>query len=515
VFDVVSGRGETAGAAMEAAAGLDLPPEINVLRTPRSGDSASTVLLAALPHRDAPAVVDGMSPVALAEPAYAAYVDATFPAPAQWTWTREDRVRAADGSFTMVTADVTLAALGLEVVDLVVVRPEQVAGLVLANTAAVSVQPRLRPDGTGPVLHARLLRLAATLTGRPAAPSHCAADMHRVAASEDDAVRNDLFARYAAVHALATALRATLTGAAPPDAALVGARRFGIVPTADPAAVDRRVDTLRKARNALGGRLDAAPDPGLAATAALPTDRIARAIGDLVAPGGGLPLFARMQRGQVASTAAGAAAMTLEPREAMPLAGNPGAGGNRLDRTWLTTVAAVRASAARVESYQFEATVKSWPPFAAWTNWPDNPWQQDVPRPSHASEPPLPALVVVYAPPHTLDDGNDPVAVAMLDSWTETIPSQEHTITAAFGFNAPASRPPQAILVAVPPVDNAPLDSATLLDILAETRELAHARMASPRDLHALAAALPMTMVPSFYSDVAGVELTDWERTAP
>src|SRR2546426_772725 len=83
---------------------------------------------------------------------------------------------------------------------------------------------------------------------------------------DDDPVRGDLFARYAAVHALATALRATLTGAAPPDAALVGARRFGIVATADAAAVDRRADALRKARDALSGRLDAAPDPGLVPT---------------------------------------------------------------------------------------------------------------------------------------------------------------------------------------------------------------------------------------------------------
>jgi hypothetical protein len=208
--------------------------------------------------------------------------------------------------------------------------------------------------------------------------------------------------------------------------------------------------------------------------------------------------------------------MTVEPREAMPLAGNAGAGRNRLDRTWLSTMAAVRASAARVESYQFEATVKSWPPFAAWTNWPANPWQHNVPRPSHATDPPLPALVVVYAPANTLAAAGDPVlAVAMLDSWTETIPSKEQTVTAAFGFNAPASRPPQAILLAVPPVDNVPLDSKTLLDILTETRELAHARMASPRDLHTLAAALPMTTVLSFYSDIAGVQLSEWERTAP
>jgi hypothetical protein len=521
VFDVVSGRADTAGAAMEAAAGLDLPPDIDVLRTPRPGDSASTILLAALAHHDAPATVDGMSPVALAEASYAAYVQATFPAPAQWKWTREDRVRAADGTFTTVTHEVTLADLKLDVIDLVVLRQEQVAALVLTHTedAIASAQPRVRTEGTGPALHARLLRLGSTLSGRPALPSQTVAVAHQVAPNEDNAVRDDLFARYTAVHKLAARLLGMLASAAPPDGALANARRFGIVPAPDAQAQDktaRRKDMLRKAKEALESRLDKVPDPALAATAALPVDRLARAICDLIAPGGGLPIFARLQQSQIASTATGAAAMAIEPREAMPLAGNAGAGRNRLDRTWLSTIAAVRASAARIESYQFEAALKSWPAFAVWTNWPGNPWQRNVPRPKHAIDPPLPALVVVYAPRSTLAAAGDPVlAIAMLDSWTETIPSKEQTVTAAFGFNAPASRPPQAILLAVPPVDNVPLDSETLLDIVAETRELAHARMASPRDLHALAAALPMTTVPSFYSDIAGVQLSEWERTAP
>lgn len=527
VFDVVSGRGDTAGAAMEAAAGLDLPPEIDVLRTPRSGDSTSTVLLAALPHHDAPAPAEGMSPVLLAEASYAAYVDATFPAPAHWTWTREDSLRAADGEISLVTTNVTLSDLRLEVIDLVVLQPEQVAGLVLAHTQddGASVQPRVRTDGSGPELHARLQRLGATLSGQPAMPSHATAEVHRVDESEDNAVRDDLFGRYSSVHALAKAVRAALEAAsAPPvfatsgDAALAAAQRFGIVPTPNAQIVDsgdRRKDTLRKANDALGDRLDKAPDPAVTVTARLDVDRIARALRDLVAPGRAMPVFAQLQRRQLASTTGAAAAMTVEPREATPLAGNPGAGGNRLDRTWLATIAAVRASAARLESYQFEATLKSWPTLAAWTNWPANPWQLDVVRPSRASDPPLPALVVTYAPAHTLDDDNAALAVALLDSWTETIPSQQQSVTAAFGFNAPASRPPQAILLAVPPIDNAPLDSATLLDILTETRDLVHARMATPRDLHSLAAALPSTMVPSFYSDIAGVQLADWERVLP
>ena len=50
----------------------------------------------------------------------------------------------------------------------------------------------------------------------------------------------------------------------------------------------------------------------------------------------------------------------------------------------------------------------------------------------------------------------------------------------------PASRAPQAILLAVPPDEDAALDNPTLVDILAETRALAHARMAWPTDLWAI-----------------------------
>jgi hypothetical protein len=519
VFDVVSGRGDTAGASMEAAAGLDLPPELDLLRTPREGDTRSTTLLAALPYAERPALVDGMSPVRLVEPSFAAHIASTFPAPDQWSWTREDRVRQSDGRFETVQIEVTLAELELDVVDLVALRPEQVAGLVLERTAgAPSVQPSVRTDTTGPRWHARLVRLATTIRGTTALPSRIAADAHLIDRTQDDDVRDELLNRYAAAHSMATSLLAELEVAAPADASLASARRFGIAPTPDPqaqTAADRRKDVVRKARETLAARLDQVPDPTVPTAKDLPADRIAQAMVDLVAPGGGLPILARVRRDQIASTADGGAAMTVEPRESMPLAGNAGAARNRLDRTWLATVAAVRASAARVEAYMLESTWKAWPSLHAWTNVPGDPWQQSAVRPDRVSARPLPALIAAYAPANTLDvGGQEYVAVSLLDSWTETVPSKEHTVTAAFGFNAPAARPPQAILVAVPPRDDVPLDVATLLGILGDTRELAHARMATLRDLHAYAA-LPMSMVQSFYSDPAGVELSAWEASAP
>ena len=68
------------------------------------------------------------------------------------------------------------------------------------------------------------------------------------------------------------------------------------------------------------------------------------------------------------------------------------------------------------------------------------------------------------------------VAVGLIDSFNESIPVPRVTTTAAFGFNAPSSRAPQAILLAVPPEPRQRLDHEVLLQIVRETRELAIAR---------------------------------------
>jgi hypothetical protein len=525
VFDVVSGRGHTAGAAMEAAAGLDLPPEIDVIRTPRSGRAASTVVIAVLPDLDGPAPA-GASPVRLAEPAFARYVTASFPAAAQWKWTREDPVTAAGGSTTMVPKSVSLSDLGLEPLDLVVLDPEQVAGIVIEHTRGLPprLHPRVRPDGSGPELHARLRRLASIFRGEPALPTMLAAEGQAVPRTDDQTVVDDLWTRYLALHEEALDLRQALDAVAvaianPTDggAELARARRWGVVPVMPPetsSPVNQRRDMLRFAIETLDERLKKAPSASPHPAADLTAERIASAIGELLAPGGRVPVLSRVRRSQIARRRAQAAApaMIAEPFEAMPLDGNPGAGRNRIDRSWLEIIAAVRAPESRIEAYQFEAMVGGWPALRAWSNWPGNAWRQGVPHDRAIDVPPLPTLFVAYGAAQTLDGAGDPsVAAVIVDAWVETIPSQEQTVTAAFGFNAPAARAPQSILVAVTPVDGVPLDVPTLLEVVIETRELAHARMATARDLTSLAAALPMTLVPTRYSDRAGLELGTWE----
>jgi hypothetical protein len=151
--------------------------------------------------------------------------------------------------------------------------------------------------------------------------------------------------------------------------------------------------------------------------------------------------------------------------------------GPDLDRDWLEVVAAVRPALARLEAHQL---ISRWP--AAATD-PARLWT--VPGPSQHD-------VVVYGP--GLAHG-DRVGIALLDDWAETVPSRRHTTHAAFGFDAPRARAPQAVLLAVPPDEAVPLTADALPGIVLSTRRLARARMAQPDALGAWALAVPTSMV--------------------
>jgi hypothetical protein len=113
---------------------------------------------------------------------------------------------------------------------------------------------------------------------------------------------------------------------------------------------------------------------------------------------------------------------------------------------------------------------------------------------------PATRLIAIYGPAGVIPPNPAALttaAVGLLDSWGETVPDVDQSTTAAFGFDAPAARAPQAILLAVPPGEDETLIPSVLVDILSETRELARARMAVPDDLHAFSAALPLMMLPA------------------
>jgi hypothetical protein len=138
-----------------------------------------------------------------------------------------------------------------------------------------------------------------------------------------------------------------------------------------------------------------------------------------------------------------------------------------LDARWLEIVAAVRPRLASLDAHQLDATLPNWPAAVAAPDASIDPW--------HASGP----VVAAYGP--GVGDNGPTVAIAALDGWTDSVPSRRHATTAAFGFNAPRSRAPQAVLAAVPPDLSRRLDNAGLLEVVLETRELAHAR--APRQI--------------------------------
>ncbi len=162
-----------------------------------------------------------------------------------------------------------------------------------------------------------------------------------------------------------------------------------------------------------------------------------------------------------------------------------------LDRAWLEIVAAVRPRLAPLDARQLDRSQTIWPGAVAAPNASTDPWQSKG------------AVVVAYGP--GVDASGASVAIAAIDAWSDSIPSRKHDTFAAFGFNAPKSRAPQAVLVAVPPDISQRLDNAGLLDVILETRELAHARAprqaAEPTLPHPTSTALVSAEAPRNFLD--------------
>lgn len=507
VHHVTEGRAEVAGAVMDAAAGLSRPPHLGLLRTPREGRAVSTSVVLALPAVAPPSLPAdpveraATSPAALADAAAESFVRAHAGEPSSWTFD----VSGLGGDGAPVSPRVTLTlddlgllpadALALPRTDLERLAAEAGARLLGTPGAACAVV-----GGDGPGRYERAARLVALLGRNPAGPDSCTEQAD--AAAPQQPVDADLLSRYTSVRTTVLTLLEQLDvslaltggdgglGSADPvllTRLVVAARSWGVAPDPppdpaweelDPAEVDERqlVATARRARELLETRATASPDttnatPGEPSpAAALSRGDLVDALATLVSPTGQLAVTSRLPRGDLPSL----------QRD------------TTLDETWLSTVAAVRESLARVEVHQLATGVSGGLALTAWTNKHGDPWQL-VPDARRA--------VVAYAAP-SLDlaalPGTSPVAVATVDRFVEVIPSEEQTTGAAFGFNAPAARPPQSILLAVPPNLEKPMDEETIVDIVADARLLARARMARPGDLErGLNGMLPASLLPA------------------
>jgi hypothetical protein len=487
VHNLIEGRAEIAGAVMDAAAGLSRPPDLSLLHTPREGRAAaSSVVLALTCVADTPLPpADGdqavLSPTVTLDPSVAAYLAAQAGAAPAW-------------DFEVSLSDETLPARPNQTVHLtdLRLRPADTLALTRTRMERLAVEWAAELDGvdldapgvTGTVVggtagnryeHAVSL---VSLIGRNPADARA---LSQDASAEDtsEGIDASLLARYLAARTVGAALARRLRGQVAllgPGGQIGGAdpvalrqlvtacTAWGIAPdpptrSADPTGppvppehrrLQRLADTAPLALAALDERLTAAPDA--AAASHLSRAEFLDAAAALISP-----------TGQVAITGT------------TPVGSLPGLErADSLDTSWLTVAATVRTPLARLEAHQLTAAA----PLRSWTNRPSDPWQTDPSDPRR--------LVVVYAVPQldlAATSPQAPVAVAAIDRFSEVIPAAEQPTGAAFGFNAPAARAPQAILLAVPPNITKALNQETLARILADTRELAHARMARPVDL--------------------------------
>lgn len=126
--------------------------------------------------------------------------------------------------------------------------------------------------------------------------------------------------------------------------------------------------------------------------------------------------------------------------------------------------------------------------------------------------PVAPKLALALHTPGGLNALADTTSLAGLvcDEWTEFIPDRFQTAGISFHYDAPGARPPQSILLALPPnLQQEHWQFDQVLDVLHEAWDLAKLRAVRPRDLEGgVGALLPGNYLPqSFTEDLPSVTL--------
>lgn len=127
--------------------------------------------------------------------------------------------------------------------------------------------------------------------------------------------------------------------------------------------------------------------------------------------------------------------------------------------------------------------------------------------------------LTVLAQVEPLANKNAPVtgyAGLYLDGWDELVPSPEQTTGVAFHYDAPDSRAPNAVLLAVPPANAKQWTEADLLATVRDTLALSKMRMVDPERLSGLGHFLPAICLPqNSAGDVAMPSLEPLVTTSP
>ena len=190
---------------------------------------------------------------------------------------------------------------------------------------------------------------------------------------------------------------------------------------------------------------------------------------------------------------------------------------------WLPKLARVREGADRLDAaftahealfeHSLADQLAVWQlPHKAGKPWAARPeaWAHQKPKDDLRSR--VPQLAVVAAGADALAGlaADSLLAGLTVDEWQESIPDAVQTTGVSFHYDAPGARPPQAVLLAVPPrVDMGHWRFDDVLATLHEAFDLAQMRCVRPKDLvDGLGAFLPGNFLPqSFGAEVPSVEL--------
>lgn len=186
--------------------------------------------------------------------------------------------------------------------------------------------------------------------------------------------------------------------------------------------------------------------------------------------------------------------------------------------TWLQRIARVRSGSARLNdvfTYVQSATPAAGEPglrvaqlpFSSGDRWAALPLSPDKKRPQASLS------LVMHVPAGFSASLPANVAGLMIDEWVDMLPNATEQTGLAFHYDAPGSRPPQAILLATPPGDQTNWDIETLETVVIETMEMARLRLIEP----ALLDEQVTHFLPALYfgMNLAGDTIsTDFQRAA-
>ena len=522
VYQLVQGNPLRSGATLDAIATGEMPPpELDVIRTPRTGIGLTHRLCALFPMSagTSPSTWPTQQPSARAqaEPVLNAWVGTLLPNPAL-VRCKAEYVNPQDGQVYQAV-ETALTALALAPLDAVYMAEatdraqrgelEQrwIAHLHRTRPASVPAEATVRlqfgraPGWTNDLVSIgefcevtrtvrRLLSNARSIDGRdlslPESPAASGLDTQEFTGRVTQA-RQSLTAAHRTLQNLLPADPSTGDGAQPNldvlRTALFHLASFGIAGAVPidigGTGAETRSVLLTQARSVAveaGRRLEriAEADRTFDAAGATPEERRDHDLSNLrIVFGTDFLALPRMVASNAAQLSeAFGASLSLQAND--PLAAT----------TWFQRVAYVRPGAMRMQaamlyaetmgngaSLQLQVGQLPFSPQDRWVALPGAP-DHTIPRGRLSL-----VAQITTAQPLRFDQ---PFTGLLIDDWVETVPSRRETTGVTFHFDQPNSAPPQAVLLAVPADQRTTWDLNSLEAILQETMELIRLRAVSP-----------------------------------